>query len=502
MISKSPLNHKIEPEHLGPLGDRPLQASARSGGSGDFFPGASAFLSARQQKRRREHWSAVLPLANRLLRPEEHILYVAHGMQVPPVLHLMALGALAMPYHQVILVFTDTRLIEVMLDVRGKKAGTRLRSYPWAGVRDLKFSFSSLKLAPASGGKQAWKVPVRGDRNLLKMLLARLKPHLLREGAARAERLPLWHCPQCGETVEPHPTACRACRATFRSSSLATILSLAFPGGGLFYAGHPFLGTMDLLGEVFLYALFVIMMVQTGPEAIGAVLGFGGLLFALTKFESVHLSRILTSRSKPETEKRRAGFKKFAMAGGMASLLLIGGALPLAGSARPRLDRDLEIAGEGSPWAGSRDASQWGVFSDDADARSQWRHPSGLKVTLFAYPGGAFDNTREFRSEFRTTLQKQGMELVKDDEQVPSPFHGFRFVGLTKNSQGETVSVIHYFVMDEENRDLHQAVAAVMEEDGEFAESLVGDLLSHSQWIAATPPQRPAPAPASAPAGS
>jgi hypothetical protein len=495
-------DHKIEPEHLGPLADRPLAETAKSGGPGDLFPGASAFLSARQQTRRREQWNVARTMARRLLKPEEHILYVAHGMEVAPVLHMMAMGALAMAYHQVVLVFTDTRLIEVMLDMRGKKAGTRLRSYPWSGVKDLKFSFKTLKMMPAQGRKQAWKVPVGGDRKLLKALIPRLKPHLLKEGAARAERLPLWHCPQCGGTVEAHPKACRSCRASFSSPGLATILSLAFPGGGLFYAGHPFLGTMDLLGETFLYAIFLTMMLQTGPEAIGAVLGFGVLLFVLTKFESIHLSRILISRSKPETEARRAGFKKFAMAGGMASLLLIGGALPLAGKARPRLDRDLEVAGERSTWAGSRDASQWGVFSDDADARSQWRHPSGLKVTLFAYPGGAFDNTREFRSEFRSTLQKQGMELVKDDEEVPSPFHGFRFVGLSKNSQGETVSVIHYFVMDEENSDLHQVVAAVMEEDGEFAEGLVGDLLSHSQWIAATPPTRPAPVEAPAPAGS
>src|SRR5262245_14170203 len=157
MVQPGPRDHKIEPEHLGPLADRPLAETARSGGPGDLFPGASVFLSARQQRRRAEQWSAVKALADRLLRPEEHILYVAHAMEVPPVFHLMAMGAMAMPYHQAMLVLTDTRLIEVMLDVRGKKAGTRLRSFPWASARGIKFRFNTLVMEPAEGKKLSWK---------------------------------------------------------------------------------------------------------------------------------------------------------------------------------------------------------------------------------------------------------------------------------------------------------------------------------------------------------
>jgi len=494
MVSQGVRDHRIEPEHLGPLADRPLVETAKTSGPGDLFPGASAYLSARQQRRRRDQWNAVKPLLGRLLKPEEHVLYVAHAMEVPPLFHLLALGAMVYPYHQVVLVFTDTRLIEVNLDVRGKTAGTRLRSFPWPSVRDLKFSFSNLRLVPAEGRKQAWKVPVGGDRKLLKLLLARLKPHLLKEGAARSERLPLWHCPQCGATVAARPSTCQACRASFRSSGLAAVLSLAFPGAGLLYAGHPFLGALDFFGEALLYALFLIMMLEAGPGAFGVVVGFGAFLFVVTKLESVHLSRILTARSKPETEKRRAGFKRFGLVGGLASLLLVAAVLPMAGAARPVLDRDLEAGGEDSPWAGSRDASEWGAFSDDASARSQWTHPNGLRVTLFAYPEGVLDSMGDFRAKFRENLRQQGVTLVKDDEVVPSPLHGFRFVGLSENREGNPVSLIHYFIVDEENNDLHQAVAAVMQEDGDLAEELVGDLLSRGRWIAATPPDRDAPA--------
>src|SRR5215475_3133371 len=121
--------HRIEPDHLGPLMDRPLAEKARAG-SDEVFPGAAQFLGNRAQRRRAEQWKAVAPIAEKLLRPEEHLLYVAHAMQVPPVLHFMALGAMSLTFHQVLLLFTDTRVIEIMLGVRGKTPGTRVRSFP------------------------------------------------------------------------------------------------------------------------------------------------------------------------------------------------------------------------------------------------------------------------------------------------------------------------------------------------------------------------------------
>jgi len=169
MIPAGARDHKIEPEYLGPLADRPLAETAKSGSPSDLFPGASAFLSPRVQRGRLEQWKAALPLAGRLLRQDEHVLYVAHGMEVPPLLTCVALGYMAMTYHQVLIVLTETRLIEVLLSVRGKKAETRVRSYPWSSVRELKIRFGKLSLVPVDGRKQSWSVPVRCFRAYIRM---------------------------------------------------------------------------------------------------------------------------------------------------------------------------------------------------------------------------------------------------------------------------------------------------------------------------------------------
>jgi len=171
------------------------------------------------------------------------------------------------------------------------------------------------------------------------------------------------------------------------------------------------------------------------------------------------------------------------------------GVLPLAGSARPVVDRDLDIGGVDSAWHGSRKTGDWEVFSDDKTARSQWWHSSGHRVTVFAYPQGLLEEPGEFRSEFRKALGGQGLTVAKDDADIPAPFQGFRFVGLGTNKSGVPVSIIHYFVVDGENHDLHHVLAAVAQEEGEDAEKVVRDFIGHAHWIGAAPPEKTAPDP-------
>jgi len=481
--------YAFEPEHLGPLGDRPLAETAKSMDPDDLFPGAATFLARRHQRRRRGQWAAVLPLVKRLLRPDEHVLHVAHGMQVPPVLHMLALGAMALPYHQVLLVLTETQMIEVTLDMRGKRAGTRLRSFPWSDVRDLKVSLGKVTLAPASGKKQAWKVPLRGDRKLIELLLARLRPRLLREGAGHAEPLPRWHCPQCGHVVPEKPASCGHCRTSFRSTRLAAMLSLAFPGAGLFYAGHPFLATMDFFGEVFLYTLFLLLAVQAEPGAVGVAIGLGAFFFVMTKVQSIHLSSILVARTKPEAPSTQSNYRKAVLVGGLVSLVLIGGALPLIGAARPVIERDLDVSGPDNPWHVSRDRSEWDDFAADPAARSLWTHPNGMRVALFAYPQGFLSDPGDFRKRYVHQMGGLSPTLTVDGN-VPAPFEGFRGISRRHDAAGNPIALVQYFVVDREHHDIHQLAATVHEDDVERADQMMRDLLSRARWIDAVPPVR------------
>jgi hypothetical protein len=492
MEPRSATDHKIEPEYLGPLGDRPLVETAGASSPDDLFPGASTFLNARQQRKRRELWNAVRPRAGRLLRPDEHVLHVAYAQQVPPLSHQLGLGHLVYAFHQVLLVLTDQRIVEVLLNFRATGPGTRIRSYPYRNLSGLKLSFGKLTAVPAQGKKQGWRLRIGGDKKLLKLLLPRLQKLLLSEGATHAETTPLWHCPQCGAVVPPAPEACSACRARFRSTRLASVLSLAFPGGGLFYLGYPLLGTLDLLGELMLFCIWLALLSDAADgDGIVPALFVGGLFFLITKLESIHVGRVLGARSIPESEGRRARAGRLALVSGALSALLVVGAFPLAAAARPRLERDLDVATDDGVWSGSRNTADWAFFKEDREARSQWVNtPSGARLTVFAHPQGVLHDQEEFHRDYTAEMRNQKVHTLIDDENVPSPFHGFRWVGEVKNQQGTPVAVIAYFLYDPDGHDVHQITLGVPIEDAEAGESLVKDFVHHARFIDAVAPER------------
>jgi hypothetical protein len=482
---------RIDPEAIGPLTDRPLIETAKTTSPADLFPGASRFLNARVQRRRHELLAAAASLLDRLLQPEEKILHVAQAFQQPPVTHLLALGRLAQVYHQVLLVLTDRRLIEVLLTPRGKSPDTRLRTWIWKDAAKFEVGwFRRITVTPAKGKKQAWALATGGDRKILKLLAPRLRERLAAEGTPTAMTLPYWHCPKCASAVSEDAARCGACGTAFRSSRLAAWLSIAFPGAGLFYAGHPVLAAFDFLGETLIFGLFAFMltMARDAAEVTGLVMALS-IFLVLTKIESVHLSRILVRRTRPDTPERQGAFRRFAIAGAAVSLLFVGGAAIATGAARPVVDHDLEPEADAG-WLVTRSAGEFEDFADDRTARSQWSHPAGLTVTTFAYPLTRLESPEQFRADFRQAIQAEGARLVLEDEDVPAPFQGFRVVRESRDGDGTPATLIDYFVFDGEGRDIHQFFAAVRTEDAAVAEPMVRAAVAGARWIAPAPPQR------------
>ncbi|HET8947521.1 MAG TPA: hypothetical protein VFQ07_11115, partial [Candidatus Polarisedimenticolia bacterium] len=456
METRAGQDHRIEPEYLGPLGDRPLAEMAGKSSPDDLFPGASKFLSARVQRKRREQWNAVRPMVKRLLQADEHVLHVAYAQQVPGLLDQVGFGHFVYAYHQVILVITDQRIIEALLNVRANGPGTRLRAYAYRHLKGLKQSFGKLTAIPAQGKKQGWRVRTGGDRKLVKLLLPRLQPKLAAEGTAHAQAAPLWHCPRCGGAIAPAADNCAACRTRFRSTKTASILSLAVPGGGLFYLGHPGLGTLSVLGESMLFVVGFAMMLSPDAGGLAGGIVIMAFLCTLVKLQALNVVRVLGKRSIPEPEGRRERAMKWAMAGSAASLLLLAGAVPLAASARPRLDHDLDAAA-GGDWQGSRTRSEWRAYQQNTDARSQWIDGrSGAMLMVFGYPRGPLDETSEFRRGWVESMKGNTTRTILDDEKLPPPYRGFRHAGGIRAKSGEELALVSYFVDDAEAHDLHE----------------------------------------------
>ena len=482
----------VQPELLGPLAERPLAELAPGPAEDDLFPGSSRFLGAGERRKRMKLWRASAAVLGRVLRQDEHVLYVARAVQVPPFLHTLGMGHLWVLYHQTLLVVTDRRLVEVLLEPGGKTIGTRVRAYDWGSVKTLKQGFASMTLTPARGKRQVWKLPVRGDRKLLKLLVPHLQGRLLREGEAAAVAQPVGHCSGCGAVLAAKPTGCSACGTQFRSSKVAAWLSVAFPGAGLLYTGHPLLAMGDFLGELLLFGIVALGMAQAGNTA--GVIGFaimGVVFFVMTKLQSAHLTQILIARTRPDDATRRRRFITLGRVGGALSGLALVGIFMTAGTMATGLAHDLEVVDPLLAWSGSRVQPEWGFFADDPTARSQWTHQQGPIVTVFAYSLASADDRQIFRTQFGRELEKDGKGTVLvEDDQVPEPFKGFRYIREQPGSHGEPLAAINYFVYDPDTYDIHQLFTVSAAEDRDAVEGLVRDLLQRARWIAPSPPSR------------
>jgi hypothetical protein len=474
----------IEPHCLGPLDDQ----SRLGAETGTLFSGAERFLGRGEIKRRTALWNSLAERIERLCGPDEHVLYVAPAIEKTGIMHYMALGALVQKYHQVALVITDTRVLEFLLEYDGKKLSERARSYSWSQVAEAKLSFGKLVLKPVDGKPVAWHLRKRGDRKLLKLLLPKLNERLHSNRASADQTWAASLCSACGAQLPDKPKQCDSCGTLLRSPGLAATLSLAFPGAGLLYAGHPVLATLDFLGEAIIFVVVASMLLVANNEAdVAGALVAGMILLGLTKLESVHVGSVLASRRRTDSPERRARWRRGAMAGGAVSVLALVVAIAGTGLMANGIDRDLDVSDGESAWLGSRDAADWELFVDDPDMRSQWHHEDGWIASVFAYPLDPGQTPETFHQSFVETEHQLGADVLLDDDSLPNGFRGFRIVEQVDSGE-EPIVVVHYFVHDPQGDDIHQVLLAAAVDSATEAEYAMRDLLTRANWVDAVAP--------------
>ncbi len=478
----------IDPEALGPIDGEPRS------GPGTLFAGDARWLGAREIRRRRALWGTLASRMEVVLEDGEHVLYVARAARALTIGMYLGLGWTAQRYHQAALVVTDRRLVEVLLGFDGATIEPGTRGFPWSAVTGLKLRMSTLTLTGPDGKRSRWTLPVRGDRKLLKAIVPRIAERLLGGAGERPASFPVEHCPGCAAVRPSAEGECERCGALVRSARLATLLSLAIPGGGLAYVGHPVLAAFDFLGEAMILGIVAVGLATAGSAAeIAAVALVGAVMAVATKVESIHVSRLLAHRRRPEPAARRDRFRAFVRVGTIASVAALAGVALLTGRFVEALDHDLAFAGaEADGWSGSRVPGTWVYFADDPTLRSEWTHESGLRVSVFAYPGEPANGLRSQAAQYVRAEQDAGAVILDRRDGLPAGLEGYRIVERFDRPDG-AVAVVSYFVLDPEGRDLHQILAAVDPDAVADVETLVEGLLSSARWIAPVEPRQPAP---------
>jgi len=468
----SDLGFRYNPAALGPLDDDLTPVT----GPVKVFEGEDKYLSARKLDVRAKLCEEIAPVLGKVLDQEETVLHVLPTLHYPRFLDLFGFGMWWTFFFRATLILTDRRVIEVLMR-DGSHVGTRVCSYSWGQMTDLKFSMATLKLKPAKGRTQKWKIIERGDRKLLKLLVPNIRQLL--PGDIHAPRpVPLWHCPECGAAAPEHPKQCTGCETPFKTRGLAAALALAFPGAGLFYAGHPILATLDLFGEMLMYLLVaVLFLVASGPAdmVVAAIIGLVILFF--TKLESAHMASVLVHRTKADRVNRK--WRRAAIVGAVVSVVLL--ALPpmLSGSFGNQLDRDLDLSANALGWSGGHDPDQW-QFGIEPNQRSEWIREDGQAVFVWSWTMDSGETYESLASAFSTGGQEVPIEPISIAD-----LDGFRVEQSDFDDEGDAYVWVRWVLFDRQFEDVHVVGSFVYPDGIEAFEADINELLQSAAWIPA-----------------
>ncbi len=235
--------------------------------------------------------NATKAIFDKLLASEEKILRIAKGTAYYPAELLLGNGFLTTIYNHYAIACTNQRILFVNINTRMTHTTHYIRQMRYEDIKKVKrgLLFNHLILTRFKGGRQVYTAI---KRYLLKemqnLILQRQKLVATKSTPQKGfEQI----CPSCFAALEEKLTQCSQCQALFKKPRTAFFKSLILPGWGDFYLGHRFLGVVEIIGSVFVWAIIVSAIFGVGSMHLilaAVILVFYNLLDGLL---TLHMAR-------------------------------------------------------------------------------------------------------------------------------------------------------------------------------------------------------------------
>jgi hypothetical protein len=231
------------------------------------------------------------PLLQHTLEPDEEIQYIALAISPYSVLEILTTGWVITVIRRCLLVVTDRRILHLPTksDYTPKSSISQIR---FPDIEEAKLTGSlakQLTLRYRNGKKESFTgFPGKVAKKLSAVLAGST-------GQGTPTALAGRHhiCPRCQQPLTTESFTCAGCRLDFKSQKKATQYSLLIPGGGYFYTGHPVMGLLDAVVEIFFILAVLgglVLLAQGDVEAVSVLIMFGVLL-GLEKLLTIYHSR-------------------------------------------------------------------------------------------------------------------------------------------------------------------------------------------------------------------
>ncbi len=184
------------------------------------------------------------------LEPGERILHVISGCSPATFVEQLLTGLLLQPLKRSLFAITNRRILHVPTTHNLRHRGS-VAQILYADCRHIRLRWVTLVAKHKSGKTERFRCIGRNGRKKARELLKDMP--LKGESSPTMERVHL--CPRCAKPLIKDYYACPNCSLEFKKKSWATILSIAFPGGGYFYVRHPIIGLLEAIMETIVLLL-------------------------------------------------------------------------------------------------------------------------------------------------------------------------------------------------------------------------------------------------------
>lgn len=199
------------------------------------------------------------------LEEGEEILQVTTGCSPASMIEQLLTGWIVVYLKRSLLIFTDRRVFHVptKTDFSYRNSISQIR---YADCESLAMKGRTLVVRYGDGSKEKFFYVPRREGKKLKALL----PNVPKEGARSEAGRRVHLCPRCTKELTQGVFFCSNCQLEFKSRAEGRKLSLLWPGGGYFYARHPFLGIADAMTEAMLICFVVVCVLKALEDGAGS----------------------------------------------------------------------------------------------------------------------------------------------------------------------------------------------------------------------------------------
>jgi hypothetical protein len=413
----------------------------------------------------------------KVLEADEKVLGFTEAIEESDFITRAAMGFGWPLWRRVALLFTDRRLLEIGLACCGRRASGRVRSFPWDMIPGLNTKEFQFEVATWREASHSWRLRERLDTGLERAIRRQCDLAVSTYQPSQGLSVPIRQCDHCGAAMPAQRGTCRRCRRRVRSSRLAGLLALAFPGAGHGYSGRWGAATLRLVLEcaVFGWLASRILASSTLPEAVMSMAA-GAVAIGIVKLQGSTVARLLAARAElvsPTAERR---WRWFAVSAAVLSVIALLVPLSLVGETDGDVSWDLSFVVTDGEWTGQQAWHPADNRPPDDVLRSQWLHRTGLRAEVRAWPMQPFESPGAAVDRVADQALGETRLLVLGPHRV-----------VASRVDGDHHTTMRYALVDEVGRDLHVVSADIPHERAEEAAHELERLISRGIWVLPAP---------------